>query len=606
MSIELRDYQVDAINAVFDAWQAGHRRVAIVVATGGGKTVTFSEILSMYRAEMSDPRPMLVMAHRTELISQAATTIKRLHPELRVGVVQGSQHQVAGRDVIVGSQQTLRMAKRQAKLPAFGLVVVDECHRIASKTYAATVDALGVNRPDGPRMLGVTATFTREDTTSLTDHFDHVAYRLDVLDLIRSGHLVDVRFKRVLVDGLDLTKAHVSKIGGSRDLEPGSLAEVMDKAGAFGVVAEAYARYAADRSGLVFTPTVASAHSVADALTDRGITAEVVHGSMSPGARRATLLRYGRGTTQVVVNCAVLTEGFDAPRTGCVVLARPTYSGTLFRQMVGRALRLYEGKEDALVLDLVGSTGRNELRGPEDLVDEDVSGWSEGESLTAASERVTREVHGRLDEPHEISGSLSAVDITPWAVLEAKGMIKDATEGDDIPAASEDDDPPDKDKPKVVDPVRPDRDGWLLSTPGGNRFLAVSVPDTRTGLMSDAVVFTSPAGHLGHVVVLKAFGTVAKVGQGSTRDDAARIAVAAAIDIAVTAETKSLIDPGARWRRGPVSASQRNFVRNCYPGEDVADRLVRKGDAADMITLHKHAATVDRLAGELNRLANER
>lgn len=600
MTVKLRDYQVEAVNSVFSAWGDGHRRVAIIIATGGGKTVTFSEIIRAFREEhqgFGQPQKVLVLAHRTELIEQAAATIRRLQPHLSVGVVQGSLNQVHA-DVIVASQQTIRTEKRISKLPPVGLVVVDECHRVPSATYARTLDMLRVNEPDGPLLLGVTATFTREDNKSMSDHFDHVAFRLDVVDLIGQGHLVDVKFKRVLVEGLDLTKVNTTKIGKAKDLEVGSLAAVMEEAGAFGVVAEAYVRYASDRQGLVFTPTVESAEHCAEALNARGISARAVAGTTSRGERKAILARFAAGELQVVVNCAVLTEGFDMPATSCVVLARPTYSGTLFRQMVGRALRPApdSGKTDALVLDLVGSTGRNELRGPEDLVDQDVRGWDEGETLVqAVKRRVAQAAAERAErEAAEVSGSLAAVELQPWAVLNKAGMVKDPKVVDD--EKPEETEPKEREeKEPVPEPPPIPRHGWMLESPGGHRFIPVKLPNG----LGESVVFIATTQRHGHLVVQShPMVGMELVGRFDSSEDAEAELVSYSIHTAKVAQAKTLIDPSARWRKNPVSPGARSFAARFW-GHELADRCSRAGHAADLISLGQWSDTVDALAEKI-------
>lgn len=598
MSVQLREYQVDAVNSVFRAWGDGYRRVAMVIATGGGKTVTFSEVIRAFREEHQDydqPEKVLVLAHRTELIEQAAATIRRLQPHLSVGVVQGSKNQVHA-DVIVASQQTIRTEKRISKLPPVGLVVVDECHRVPSATYARTLDMLRVNEPDGPLLLGVTATFTREDSKSMTDHFDHVAFRMDVVDLIESGHLVDVRFKRVLVEGLDLTKVNVSRTSSGKDLEIGSLAAIMEEAGAFGVVAEAYVRYASDRQGIVFTPTVESAHHCADALNARGISALAVSGTTARAERRSILARFAAGEVQVVVNCAILTEGFDMPATSCVVLARPTYSGTLFRQMVGRAIRTAPGKVDALVLDLVGSTGRNELRGPEDLVDQDVRDWGEGESLTqAVKRRVDQVATERAErEAAEISGSLAAVELQPWAVLDKAGMVREReVEDDEQPEETEPKERQERDPAPEPPPIP--RHGWMLESPGGHRFIPVKLPNG----LGEAVVFIATTQHHGHLVVEShpAVG-MQLVGRFDSIEDAESELVSYSISTAKIAQAKTLIDPSARWRKNPVSPGARSFAARFW-GHELADRCSRAGHAADLISLGQWSDTVDAFAEKI-------
>jgi superfamily II DNA or RNA helicase len=290
----VRPYQVTAVErAMAKLTVNGEQRTALVLATGAGKTVIFSEFIRQWR-RAHPGKPILVLAHRSELLSQAAEKIRLWAPGLRVGLVQAGTNQVWA-DVIVASQQTLQRAERLERLPTFdrdSLVVVDECHRSMSESYQKVLMALGATDPDGPRVLGVTATFTREDAKRLTDFYQSVAFSMDILDLIGTPdtpaaerYLVSPKFRRVLVEGLDLTAVHSSRLAGGKDLAAGELDQVMERAGAPGVVAAAYRLHAADRQGLVFTPTVHSAGQVCEALRAEGISSEVLSGELR-GAHR--------------------------------------------------------------------------------------------------------------------------------------------------------------------------------------------------------------------------------------------------------------------------------------------------------------------------------
>jgi hypothetical protein len=157
----------------------------------------------------------------------------------------------------------------------------------------------------------------------------------------------------------------VRKTGG--DYSDGDLGRELEESGAIVQIADAYVEHAKDRKAVAFTPTVATAHALAAALRARGVAAEALDGSTGADERRAILTRLKTGETHVVVNCAVLTEGFDEPSISCVIVARPTKFHGLYVQMVGRGTRLHPGKKDLLVLDIVGASNRHELVGVVDL-----------------------------------------------------------------------------------------------------------------------------------------------------------------------------------------------------------------------------------------------
>lgn len=375
-----RPYQAESIQAVLDGWAAGKERLAVVLPTGAGKTVCFSNLIAQLD-ETALPGRVLVIAHREELIQQAADKIRAVLPERTVGIVKAGRDEHYA-DIVVASVQTLAVEKRRRRIRDVDLIIVDECHHAAAQSYVDVLKHFGAWR--GVKTVGYTATLTRTDG-GLADIWTEVVFQMDILDLIEAGHLCDVRGKRVVVDGLNLDKVKTSR----GDLADGQLGQALEDSNAATVVAEAYKQLAADRPGVVFTPTVSSARVMAEVMTSAGIATGVVWGDMPRDDRKATLARYQAGDLQVLANCMVLTEGFDAPHTSCAVIARPTKSPGLYVQMAGRALRLYPGKSDALILDVVGASTRHKLASLIDLSSRAIPTPRDGQSLkSAASEAV--------------------------------------------------------------------------------------------------------------------------------------------------------------------------------------------------------------------------
>ncbi|MFF8458551.1 DEAD/DEAH box helicase [Streptomyces albidoflavus] len=368
-----RPYQVDAIEALRSGWAAGTNRLAVVLPTGAGKTVVFSHLAHQMLDTLGGHR-VLVIAHREELIEQAAAKLLAVDPMLRVGIVKAERDQHQDADVIVASVQTLAVPRRREAIRDIGLVIVDECHHAAARTYMEVLEHFGAWR--GVPVAGFTATMTRTDG-GLAEVWQDVVFTLDILDMISDGYLCDVRGKRLTVDTLDLDTVRTR--GG--DLVDGQLGKALEDSGALEAIAQAYTQHAADRPGVVFTPTVATAQAAADALRAAGVTAAPVWGDMGREERRATLARYSAGDVQVLTNCMVLTEGFDAPHTSCAVIARPTKSPGLYVQMAGRALRPAPGKTDALLLDVIGASTRHKLASMVDLTAREVGEAEEGKSL---------------------------------------------------------------------------------------------------------------------------------------------------------------------------------------------------------------------------------
>jgi len=367
--LNLRDYQSEAIGAVREAWAGGMRRPAVVLPTGAGKTVVFAHL-----AAQMHPRGVrtLVLAHRTELIEQAAAKLRRVAPQLMIGILKGTRREIHGRDVIVASVLSLKSAERRAELARAGvrLVIVDEAHHAVADTYMAVLRDLGCFSADpltGAYALGVTATMGRSDRVALSQAWEDVVYKRDIMDMIRGGYLVNAKGVRVRVEGLDL-RAVKRRHG---DFADQALAEALHDSLAPKAIARAYVEHCAERSGVLFAPTVDSAHEMRDAMREAGVSAETVHGAMPAFERRDILAAHARGDVQMITNCMVLTEGWDAPWCSAVVIARPTSSAPLFVQMAGRALRPHPGKRDALILDVVGVTGRHRLASVADLAGAD-------------------------------------------------------------------------------------------------------------------------------------------------------------------------------------------------------------------------------------------
>lgn len=398
MSFTPRPYQLDAIKALRQSWADGQNRLAVVLPTGAGKTVVFSH-LAHQMLDSLDGRRALVIAHREELIEQAASKLLAVDPMLRVGIVKAQRDDHHDADVIVASIQTLAVEKRRNAIRDIGLIIVDECHHAAARTYMEVLRHFGAW--DGVPTAGFTATMTRTDG-GLAEVWEDVVFRLDILDMISDGYLCDVRGKSITVDTLDLNK--VKTRGG--DLVDGQLGKALEDSGAIDAIAKAYVDHAGDRAGVVFTPTVATAQQAAAALEAVGIKAAPVWGDMGRDERRATLARYSAGEVQVLTNCMVLTEGFDAPHTSCIVVARPTKSPGLYVQMVGRGLRPSPGKTDALLLDVMGAASRHKLASMVDLTEREIGEAEAGKSL-----RQVAEEHAATEKRRVLAARVEAEEI---------------------------------------------------------------------------------------------------------------------------------------------------------------------------------------------------
>ena len=396
-AITLRDYQREAIDTVFKAWADGMQRPAIVLPTGAGKTVVFSALVREWRygaQYLPDRAPrVIVLAHRDELVDQAIAKLRAVMPGVSIGKVKAQDRETAA-DVMVCSVQTLAtrsgtalrdVLDREADAGKVGLIITDECHHAAAASYRKIYDAF----PDALH-LGVTATMARGDRVGLGKVWEDVVYSKSILWMISKGHLTDVRTRRVDLKGLDMS-AIPSSAG---DWRPGALGEALMDAEADTAIARAYKEHGGTRQGIVFTPTVETAYAAQEALCKAGVRTAVVSGETKGDDRREIYEDFRLGRLQAIANCMVLTEGFDAPWAEVAVIARPTQSAPLYTQMVGRVLRPWPGKKEALVLDLVGASS-HKLRTLIDLSPGTVE-VRDGESLAEAVVREEEALNGTV------------------------------------------------------------------------------------------------------------------------------------------------------------------------------------------------------------------
>ena len=351
--LDLRPYQVDALEAIDEAAGRGIQRPLVVHPTGSGKTVEFAHLLARRGGG-------IVLVHRDELVSQTFGKLRIVAPELSIGVVKAERNECRA-DVVLASVQTVQNMGRLAEVLGqhgdFHTVIVDEAHHAPAASWTNVLTGLGSFTPGGPLTAGFTATQERSDG-ALGVWQEIVAYKT-IREMVYEGYLCDIIGER-LDTTADLNAVRSSVSG---DLNAASLGAELSRSGAIGQIAIAVKAHAADRKTVAFTPTVATAQQLAVAVSALGIPAEALWGAMPYEDRRLVLKRLHTGETRFVANCAVLTEGFDEPSVDCILIARPTSSHGLYVQMVGRGTRIYPGKANCLILDVVGVTERHDLIG---------------------------------------------------------------------------------------------------------------------------------------------------------------------------------------------------------------------------------------------------
>ncbi len=377
--LALRPYQHDTLAASEAAEARGCRRQLWVLATGLGKTVCFVA-LAAKRGDRT-----LIIAHRDELISQAANKARLWWPDADIGIVKAERNDVGAQDIIVASVQSLTPA-RMARLGRFGLVIVDEAHHATSASYTRVLTTLRAGEDDGPLLIGVTATPQRADGKGLSEHFSEIVANYPILWGIENGYLVDLKCKEVKLANLRLEDVKTSH----GDYADGALGAAMADAQAPWHIVKAWKELAAGRPTASFHPTIEAAKSQAAEFMAQGVRSACVSG-VALEDRRRILSDLGNGRIQVVTNAMVLTEGWDFPALSCVIMARPTKSSSLYTQVIGRGLRPYPGKDDCLVIDVAGASEKVNLCSVPSLFGVPKAKMERGRTVTQAAAEVAAE-----------------------------------------------------------------------------------------------------------------------------------------------------------------------------------------------------------------------
>lgn len=385
-AVKLRPYQERAIKAAHDAWE-DNQSTLIVQPTGTGKTVVFSSILQ----ERLSMGRVIVVAHRDELIKQAARMIKRITCEsadIEKAEQKADLNQFYRANVILSSVQTLISGKNEKRRmhkfdpDEFATLIIDEAHHVPAKSYRAVVDHFIQNKD--LKVLGVTATPDRKDEKALGQIFDTVADVYEINDAIKDGWLVPIRQTLVHVSDLDFSSVRTT----AGDLNGADLANIMEQEKVLHKLANPSIELCGDRKTLIFTVTVAQAERLAEIINrHKPEAARCVHGKTPKDERVELFADFASGKFQYLCNVGIATEGFDEPSIQCIVMARPTKSRALYAQMVGRGTRpladILEGIEQPAkrraiinrsakpfceVIDFVGNSGKHKLMTTADVL----------------------------------------------------------------------------------------------------------------------------------------------------------------------------------------------------------------------------------------------
>lgn len=353
--MELRPYQVEAKEAVQAEWANGNKKTLLVLPTGTGKTIVFSKLAEDC---VRDGERVLILAHRGELLSQAADKLSKstglgCAVEKAEETCLNSWYRVA-----VGSIQSMMRENRLRRFAPdyFDTIIVDEAHHCISDSYQRVLRYF-----DEANVLGVTATPDRGDMKNLGSYFESLAYEYTLPKAIKEGYLSPIKAQTIPLK-LDLSGVSLAQ----GDFKAGDLGTALDPY--LHQIADEMAQVCLDRKTVVFLPLIKTSQKFRDILLDKGFRAAEVNGE---SADRERLLRdFDTDKYNVLCNSMLLTEGWDCPSVDCIVVLRPTKIRSLYSQMVGRGTRLFPGKEYLLLLDFLWHTERHELCHPAHLISE--------------------------------------------------------------------------------------------------------------------------------------------------------------------------------------------------------------------------------------------
>ena len=387
MALQLRDYQRDAIDSLYDYWQEEPTgSPLIVLPTGAGKSLVIAQTIQEFIA--AEPTTRIVqVTHVKELIEQNFKELIGLWPWAPAGIFSASLgRRDAGSQIIFAGIQTVW--SKAERIGHVDVLFVDEAHLIppdASTMYGQFIAAL---RAINPNMLivGLTATPFRLDTGRLDEGddrlFDRITYEITIRDLIDFGYLAPL-ISKATATSLDVTG--VKRSGG--DYIGKQLQAAVNKNPITTAAVDEIFAFGADRAGwLAFCSGVEHAHAVADEMRRRGVGAEAISGDMPKGERSRLIADFKARKLRALTNANVLTTGFNAPHVDLLAMLRPTLSTSLYVQMVGRGTRCIganieesarNGKSNCLVLDFAGNVRKH---GPVDCVEVRKPGKGEGEA----------------------------------------------------------------------------------------------------------------------------------------------------------------------------------------------------------------------------------
>ena len=326
--MKLRPYQEELVEKVSTSWRHGKRAPCIVLPCGGGKSVIVAEIAK--RTTFRE-KNVLFIVHRKELCEQIERTFKWWGVDMRYCTVMMVQ----------------TACRRLEKLPEPVLIITDENHHSKASSYTKIYEHF-----KNAFRVGVTATPVRLDGSGLIDVNDELIVGVSAKWLIQNNCLAPYDYYAPNV--ADMTKIRISR----GEFDAKAAENIMLERKVFGDVIGYYNRYAKGVQAVCYCTTVKHSQRMAEEFSKAGIEAAHIDGSTPKAEREKIIEDFRRGAIDILCNVDLISEGFDVPDCGCVIMLRPTHSLTLYIQQAMRCMRYRPGKK-AVILDHVGNYARH-------------------------------------------------------------------------------------------------------------------------------------------------------------------------------------------------------------------------------------------------------
>ena len=352
--INLRNYQNEAVETVLNSYLNNNKKSFITLATGLGKTVIASTILSEIIKIKPDAK-ILVLAHMNDLVKQLEqSSWPQLMSTTHTHLWADGEKPAFEDGVTFATWQSLNSAVENGLYlkNMFDVIIVDEAHHAASPSFVKLINELNASF-----LFGLTATPWRGDGFSLRPIFGDPVFSMDIVEGMQKGFLADVDYK-MFVDGIDWEDiSSLSKQGLTvKDLNTKLLMPERD----LGIIEtiQSTIKEIKEPRVLVFCRSIVHAERLKNYFAQYDIPAGILHSDISRSDRFLTLTNFRNGNLSVLISIEMLNEGIDVPEVNMVVFARVTHSRRIFLQQLGRGLRLTENKKSVIVLDFVADVRR--------------------------------------------------------------------------------------------------------------------------------------------------------------------------------------------------------------------------------------------------------